>query len=258
MSTRRSGNTTIFILIAIIAIVIYSRRRDDGSAPGGTSEAPRAPSAVDAQLVPESTQAERDGIAAAILVDVSGSMDQRARDGSGQPKIVSARRAALDLVEQFARYADDNKSEPVRLAIYEFSVRDGQPDCREVIPMGPPDRSRAAAAIGRMTAEGGTPIGSAMIAGKRALDAAGLSRRHLLVITDGENTKGPEPEEVAAAIGRRPTAEQPSIYFVAFGISASRFDGVRNAGGLVLEAADAKALNDTLDSLLRGKILIER
>ena len=57
---------------------------------------------------------------------------------------------------------------------------------------------------------------------------------------------------------RRPGAERPSLYFVAFDIDATRFNGVRNAGGLVLEAANARALNDTLDSLLRGKILIER
>ena len=110
-----------------------------------------------------------------------------------------------------------------------------------------------------MKASGGTPIGDAMVAGKRALDATGLSRRHLLVVTDGENTDGPEPDDVA---GRHrcaaPPTERPSIYFVAFDIDASRFNGVRDAGGLVLEAANARALNDTLDSLLRGKILIEK
>jgi len=109
-----------------------------------------------------------------------------------------------------------------------------------------------------MEADGGTPIGNAMIAGKKALDATGLARRHLLVVTDGENTTGPSPDEVTAAIGRRPLDEQPSVYFVAFDIAASRFDRVRDAGGLVLGAVDAKALNETLDSLLRGKILIER
>jgi Mg-chelatase subunit ChlD len=124
--------------------------------------------------------------------------------------------------------------------------------------MGPPDRARAAKAVDAMRADGGTPIGNAMIAGKRALDATGLQRRHLLVVTDGENTSGQEPDAVAAAIAARPPTERPSLYFVAFNISAQRFNAVRNAGGLVLEAADAKALNDTLDTLLRGKILIER
>ena len=70
-----------------------------------------------------------------------------------------------------------------------------------------------------------------------------------------------EPRRVEAAsayIARRPEAERPSIYFVAFDIEASRFSAVRDAGGLVLAAANAKELNDTLDTLLRVKILIEK
>ena len=97
-----------------------------------------------------------------------------------------------------------------------------------------------------------------MITAKLALDATGLSRRHLLLVTDGENTDGYRPEDVAAAIGKRPDTEKPSIYFVAFDIEARRFNGVRDAGGLVLPAANAKELNETLDTLISGKILVER
>src|SRR4030095_9845407 len=96
------------------------------------------------------------------------------------------------------------KTDPVLLALYEFSSRDGAPNARVVVPMGPPDLDRAARAIGAMHADGGTPIGDAMVEAKRALDATGLSRRHLLVVTDGENTDGFRPADVAAAIGRRP------------------------------------------------------
>ncbi len=124
--------------------------------------------------------------------------------------------------------------------------------------MGPPNRATAEAAVARMKAEGGTPIGDAMIAGKKALDATGFTRRHLLVVTDGENTDGSKPEVVAAAISKRPEAERPSLYFVAFDIDANRFNGVKNAGGLVLGAASGVALGETLDSLLRGRILIEK
>jgi Mg-chelatase subunit ChlD len=124
--------------------------------------------------------------------------------------------------------------------------------------MGPPDRATAAAAIAKLEPDGGTPIGAAMITAKQALDATGLSRRHLLVVTDGENTDGFRPERVAAAIARRPDAERPSIYFVAFDVEASRFAGVRDNGGLVLPAANATELNETLDMLLRGKILVEK
>jgi Mg-chelatase subunit ChlD len=126
------------------------------------------------------------------------------------------------------------------------------------MPMARPDRTKAASALASMEARGGTPIGNAMITAKRELDATGLTRRHLLVVTDGENTGGYEPERVATAINRRPEAERPSLYFVAFDIEASRFRQVRDAGGLVLGAANAKELNATLDSLLRGQILLEK
>ena len=252
---RGKLGSQLLVLIAIAVVFILSRRERESS--GSESSGDRASSRLDVELTPPQPVPEREGLAAAILIDVSGSMDRDAGD-SGTPKIVSARRAAIDLVDQFARYAEEHKDEPVMLGVFEFSDRDGQPDTREVIRMGPPDRAKATQAINAMKANGGTPIGNAMIAGKRALDATGLTRRHLLVITDGENTHGSAPDDVAAAINRRPSAERPSVYFVAFDISASRFNGVRDAGGLVLEAANAKALNETLDSLLRGKILIEK
>jgi VWA domain-containing protein len=258
---RRSIGPKLAILIAVAVVFVLSRRERETPGSGSNASAERTSAAsrkLDEALAPDADVKEREGLAAAILIDVSGSMQRAPGEGKGTAKIVEARRAAVDLVDQFSRYAEEHKDEPVLLGVYEFSGLDGQPDCREVIPMGPPDRSRAAAAIAGMRAAGGTPIGNAMITGKRALDKTGLSRRHLLVVTDGENTNGPSPEDVAAAITRRPSVEQPSIYFVAFDVSASRFDSVRNAGGLVLEAANAKALNDTLDSLLRGKILIEK
>lgn len=215
---------------------------------------------IDEQLAPETQVPQREGLAAAILIDVSGSMEDEVRGESGreEEKIDIARRAARHLVEQFARYADDHPNEPVLLGLYEFSERSGQPDCRAVIPMGRPDRARADRALNSMRARGGTPIGNAMITGKRELDATGLSRRHLLVVTDGENTDGFDPEAVTAAINRRPEAERPSIYFVAFDIEARRFEKVRDTGALLLGASNARELNSTLDSLLRGQILIEK
>jgi hypothetical protein len=238
--------------------------RDQQAPDPGTSGGPRLTREdrrIDRELSPEpgaSTVPAREGLAAAIVIDVSGSMDRPAKEDAHGPKIGTAKRAAMDLVDQFVSYAKDHKSEPVLLAIYEFSDRDGQPDTREVVPMGPPDRDRAAEAVARMRADGGTPIGSAMITAKRALDATGVSRRHLLVITDGENTDGYTPDDVTSAIGRRPENERPSIYFVAFDIDQRRFDRVRDAGGLVLGAANGKELGTTLDALLRGKILVEK
>ena len=244
-------------LAAAAVLVAAAACRGADSNDGGLSRTDRR---IDEQLVPTSAVDAREGLAAAIVIDVSGSMNETVRgiDGTEQRKIDIARRAARDLVEQFARYAEEHKDEPVLLGVFEFSDRDGQAACRPVIPMGVPDRARADAALASLRAEGGTPIGAAMIIAKHQLDLAGLSRRHLLLVTDGENTEGFDPEAVAAAMARRPEAERASIYFVAFDVDDSRFAGIRDAGGLVLAAADAKDLNETLDSLLRGRILIEK
>ena len=220
----------------------------------------RAAREIDEQLAPGVQVEQRDGLAAAIVIDVSGSMedDVRGEDGREIAKIEVARRAARDLVEQFVKYAEAHPNEPVMLGIYEFSRRRGEPDCRPVIRMGPPDRESAMAGIARLDADGGTPIGQAMITAKQELDRTGLTRRHLLLVTDGENTDGFKPEKVAEVIGKRPEAERPSMYFVAFDVEASRFARLRDAGGLVLPAANARELNNTLDVLLSGKILVEK
>ena len=253
-------NVRLLLLLVAVIVMVKAFDRDRSGPSRAERRETRAAQELDAQLVAPPGVEARDGLAAAILIDVSGSMREKVagRDGSSERKIDIAQRAALDLVDQFASYARDHQDEAVQLGLYEFSRRGGEPDCRTVIAMGAPDRERAASAIAKLEADGGTPIGGAMITAKRALDATGLARRHLLVVTDGENTDGVEPERVAAGINKRPDAERPAIYFVAFDVDASRFKGVRDAGGLVLPAANATELNTTLDALLRGKILVEK
>jgi Mg-chelatase subunit ChlD len=255
----RQNLRLIFGLIALV-VIVKACDRDPGQDTQEQTRVERAANELDAQLAPAQTVEAKDGLAAAIAIDVSGSMDEAVagQGGRKEPKIAIARRAAMDLVEQFATYARAHPDEPVLLGVYEFSRRRGEADCRPVVPMGPPDRERAAAAIARLNADGGTPIGQAMITAKRALDETGLLRRHLLVVTDGENTDGVAPDTVARAIGKRPDVERPSIYFVAFDVEANRFTRVREAGGLILSAANATELNTTLDTLLSDKILVEK
>ena len=254
------NNTWLILLLIAVVIGFKAMQRESGQQEVQNNRAARAERQIEEELTPATSVETRDGLAAAIAIDVSGSMDEEVAGANGvkEPKIAIARRAALDVVDQFASYARDHQDEPVLLGIYEFSRRRGDPDCRPVVPMSPPDREKAAAAIARLDADGGTPIGQAMITAKRALDETGLMRRHLVVVTDGENTDGAAPDRVALAIGKRPDAERPAIYFVAFDVEASRFNRVRDAGGLVLSAANATELNGTLDTLLRGKILVEK
>lgn len=253
MTRHRTAALAVLAALAVVACEV------EHNAPGEDRRS-RTERRIEEQLVPAREVPQKEGLAAAILIDVSGSMEDEVRNERGrrEEKIEIARRAALDLVDQFVRYAGEHPDEPVLLGLYEFSTRNNQPDCRVVIPMGRPDRDRAARALANMRARGGTPIGNAMIAANRELDETGLTRKHLLVVTDGENTDGFSPQAVTAAIHRRPEAERPSIYFVAFDIEERRFARVRDAGALVLGAADARELNDTLDLLLRGQILVEK
>ncbi|HET7218930.1 MAG TPA: VWA domain-containing protein [Vicinamibacterales bacterium] len=253
-------NVRLLLLLLAVIVIVKALDRNDGGQSRQERRESRTAQDLDEQLAPPSAVEAKEGLAAAIVIDVSGSMKEQVegRNGEREAKIEIARRAALDLVDQFTGYARDHQDEAVQLGLYEFSRRGGEPDCRPIVEMGPPDRERAASAIAKLEADGGTPIGGAMIPAKRALDATGLTRRHLLVVTDGENTDGVTPERVAAGINKRPDAERPAIYFVAFDVDASRFKGVRDAGGLVLSAANATELNNTLDALLRGKILVEK
>lgn len=256
-SSRPSRTLTNLVLLVGIASFIAwlaSGERD------GADEEPRAVdlSSIEREIGPGGGGAAREGIAAVVLMDVSGSMADSVPDASGspRPKIDIARDAARALVGQFASYAAAHAGEPVHVGLIEFSQRPPS-SAREVIPLSPADPARAADALAKLRPDGGTPIGEAVIAAIHALDGSGLTRRHLLVITDGENTDGREPEDVMRVLARRPEQRRPSVYFVAFDVSASRFNAVREAGGLVLAAANAVELDETLGALLTGEILVE-
>lgn len=267
MSSRQNGGgvARLAILIAI-GLVIYttiSHRRDQSVQPTRSSPpaaiTPAQANTLDAALRLTNTGERKDGVAAIILVDVSGSMAEKVTDAGGgrSPKIEIARRAVQKLVTQTATFAKAHPDQNVQLGIYEFSSRNGQPPCREVVALGAPDPDRVSTRLATMKPEGGTPIGDAIVDVKHKLDSAGLRRTHILVVTDGENNKGYAPSDVVAAMGRLPDASRASVYFVAFDVAAETFKPVRDAGAMVMPAANEAELQGTLDFVLTGKILVE-
>ncbi len=215
---------------------------------------------LEAMLSSPASLARQDGIAVAVLVDTSGSMQDGVKDADGKdkPKIQIARRCVIGLVRQMSGFVRQHPDRRLVVGIYEFSARDNEPSPRQVVALGEPDPAAAAAAAANMIPSGGTPIGDAMIQAKRDLDATGMSHRHMLVITDGQNNNGYAPGDVAEAIARQPEDGRAAIYFVAFDIAANRFNAVKEAGGLVLAAANENDLGQTLDFILTGKILVEQ
>ena len=223
------------------------RSRARGSRRGRQERAERAAGRLTPSSRRRRTVEARGGLAAAIAHRRLGQHGRRGagRDGRKEPKIDIARRAALDLVDQFARYARRasgraGAARPVRVQ---------PPPRRARLPRSRPDgparsrarrRGRRPARCRRRHADRPGDDHRQARARRRPASPAAICSSSPTARTPTAST----PDRVAVAIGKRPDAERPSIYFVAFDIDASRFSGVRDAGGLVLSAANATELND--------------
>ena len=107
--------------------------------------------------------------------------------------------------------------------------------------------------------QGGTPLGNALKEAGQAVLDSDLTRKHVLVITDGINTAGPDPTAVLPRL--RQLAEQKqsglSVHFVAFDVNAKVFDGVKKLGATVAGASYEAQLDGQLGIILEKKILLE-
>jgi hypothetical protein len=269
-SSGKGDNRGVGIIVGLVVLAIVAtdllkndnRNRTPQPVPAPARQAPAVSTRnpIEEMVNSPMTVAKVDGIGLAVLMDVSGSMGQSVKDASGKPKakIAIARSSALRVIEQVQKFMEQYPGKQVQVAVYEFSSRDNMPSCRRVVPLGPPNAAAAVEAINSMRPKGGTPIGNAIIKAKQDLAAAGLSRQHIMVVTDGENNEGYSPEDVVNAILRLPEGETASVYFVAFDVSESKFKSVREAGGLVFAAADEPQLTQTMDYVLTGKVLVEQ
>jgi len=76
------------------------------------------------------------------------------------------------------------------------------------------------------------------------------------VVTDGENTSGRDPADVARDIFRK-SEGAVQVYFVAFDTSPEKFAFLKEAGGDVIGAGTGVELRRALDGIYQGKILAE-
>lgn len=281
---NKGGLGGLIFLIVVVAFIWSSRTKNRPSAPprfstsssstpranppsrqaatprrNGPTTSPTAVATISKLIQPPANLTRKDGIAAAILVDTSGSMAGTVRDADGRQrkKLEIAQRCVLSVVRQAEQFAKESPDEPLLLGIYEFSGRGGSM-CRKVLPFAVPNAATAEAALRKISSSGGTPIGQAIIDAKRDLDATALSRLHILVVTDGENTVGHAPGDTVYALSRLPDEGRPGIYFIAFDVAANVFDSSKDAGALVLSASNETELKKTLEFLMSSKILLEQ
>jgi hypothetical protein len=191
------------------------------------------------------------GASVAILIDNSGSMKEEA-EGDTRPKFVVAREAIEAMLASTDSFVAKQPDFPINVGLYRFSDR-----VTSMAPVARYDRSALVAALDAMPEpDGGTAIGNAMDAARVDLYRAGTFRKYILVVTDGENTKGISPRRIAGEINRR-SEGAVRMYFVAFDADAERFAFVREARGEVVGARNGDALRARLDEIYRGKILSE-
>jgi Mg-chelatase subunit ChlD len=220
--------------------------------PNGGRDRDRARDAAPAPDAPYQAEVEEGlGAAVAILVDTSGSMKERA-PGDSRPKYVVAQEALeamLDATDNFVRKRPDF---PIKIGIYTFSS-----SVRTQRPIQPYDRVALRSTIENLPRPGGgTAIGEALREARPDLYRAGVFRKYLLVVTDGENTNGRAPDEVARDIFRK-SEGAVQIYFVAFDTSPQKFAFLKEVGGDVIGANSAPELRTALDGIYQGKILAE-
>ncbi len=236
------------ILIAL-GVVFYSRSRGTSSRVD-EDDTPAADTSADGRVRP--TVQEGLGASVAILLDQSGSMEDAPDSGGDTPKYRIAREAIAQVLAQTDSFVTLHPDFQVNVGLYVF---DG--DVRMELPIARYRGSALTAALANLPEpSGNTAIGDAMQRATRDLYAAGTIRKYLLVVTDGANTSGREPDVVAREIARR-SEGAVKLYMVAFDIDAARFGFVNEVRGAVLHANDGPGLRASLDTLYRGRILAE-
>jgi Mg-chelatase subunit ChlD len=191
------------------------------------------------------------GAAVAILLDTSGSMREKA-PGDTRPKYVVANEALEAMLDATDAFIARRPDFPIKIGLYTFSS-----SVRTVQPIRTYDRTRIRQALaGLPRPGGGTAIGDAMSEARPDLYRAGVFRKYLLVVTDGENTNGQPPERAARDIFRKSDGAV-QIYFVAFDTSPGKFGFLKDVGGEVIGAGTGAELRQALDRIYQGKILAE-
>lgn len=200
-------------------------------------------------------------LAVAIVYDTSGSMKESivAENGRRAPKFMVAN-AALGRVakalEHYARGPQAEAPRQVEAALFTFSGE----EAKQVLPLRPLDaKALETWAAGFQTPNGDTPLGKTLRAAAETLLKSKAARKHILVITDGINTKGPKPESVLPPLMKRASASGADlgIHFVAFDVDAKVFAPLRNQGVTIVSAANEQQLNAQLDYIIQKKILLE-
>ena len=248
-SGRSAARVVLILLLSFVVIARTMQRRQTPATADDSTPPPATATKTTGKYVPAGDEGL--GAAVAIMVDNSGSMREMAGSDT-RPKFQVARQALEEMLASTDSFAAKQPGFPIKVGLYYFSS-----DVHPLIPVQAYDAASLRAALESMpTPTGGTAIGRAMDVARDALYKSGIIRKYILVVTDGENTDGRSPREVAQEIAKR-SEGAVRMYFVAFDVDAKKFAFLHDVHGEVLGAGNALALRASLDTIYRGRILAE-
>lgn len=239
---NRTFKLVVAVVVGVLAVRSCAQRSGSDDAEDVASD----------EMPYQATVQEGLGASVAILLDNSGSMEERPSAGGNEQKATIAKRVLEQVLAQTDSFVVKQPGFPVNIGLYVFSRR-----VRTAMPMGPYNREALSLALTSVPdPDGATAIGDAMERAIADLYSAGTFRKYLLVVTDGENTDGRNPRTVAREIARR-SEGSVRLFLVAFDVDGKKFAFVPEVRGTLVEAADALGLRAQLDTLYRGRILAE-
>jgi Mg-chelatase subunit ChlD len=243
IARRLHASIIAVVVLTVVGACEPNPRRDRPSAAAHKPEESDAPYQAEVE--------EGLGAAVAILVDTSGSMKEKA-PGDSRPKYVVAQQALEAMLDATDAFVARRPDFPIKIGVYSFSS-----SVHVLRPIQLYDRAAIRATLASLPRPGGgTAIGDAMREARPDLYRAGVFRKYLLVVTDGENTNGRNPDGVARDIWRK-SEGAVQTYFVAFDTNPEKFAFLKDVGGDVIGAGTGDELRTALDGIYQGKILAE-
>ena len=206
-------------------------------------------------LNPAKAVSSEQGIALAIVVDNSGSMDGSVlnENGENEAKKRIASRALVKVIETLKHYSETGKKIQVGVVTFDFS------SSSIVVPMA--DFNYEALMHYAKHTGGGqnTPLGVSVETAAGMVLQSPMSEKHIVILSDGWNNSGPSPSEIMSSPEYvKVTQEHPiGTYFVAFDTDGNQYDSLKPLGSKIFEATGEKELDLKFSEILVKEILFE-
>lgn len=263
------------IVITVVLINVFSKPKNTSSVTSRPGLADTSVKTFDGYYLrfaddfkPGMTTVDDLGLSIVIAVDVSGSMKEYPKRSGDKEKYIVASESLSDIVKFLQNvYEKSWKKENIKLkvGIIKFSNKvDIVYDLTEMTSEEFQKLRVITNNANNFYPNGSTAIGRTLEKGTEMLVQSGTIFKSLLVISDGENTSGTNPEDVMDAIvnnkNNKTTDDFPVstqtvlVSFIGFDMDASVFSRLHQQGARVMTAGNKEELNKSMTDIFLADI----